>query len=89
MFNRKFIKLVEDYREVFGTERGKRVLDDLLKQGHILTSAFDPNPYEMARLEGERNMVLRILALLKESPLKLTQRIDELEKSENLGGDYA
>lgn len=77
MFNRKYIKLVQDYRELFDTERGKRVIADLMKNHYVLDSTFDPNPQELALAEGERNVVLRILSLLQESPLDLMNRIKE------------
>ena len=63
MFNKRK-KLLADYKATFESHSGKNVLKDLMKAGHILSSCFDPNDLEMARMEGERNVVLRILSLL-------------------------
>lgn len=68
---------VVDYREVFGSDTGKRVLYDLIKQHNVLQSTFDPNPNLHAFKEGERNTVLRILTLLKIDPIQLDQLIDK------------
>ena len=87
MFNKKKVALHKDYHEVFKSEKGKRVLHDLMETSHVLSSSFDPNPYEMARMEGERNVVLRILQILKVSPLQYENMIREYEESEALKGD--
>jgi hypothetical protein len=68
---------IVDYRAVFNTEDGKRVLYDLIKQHNVLQSTFSKDPYEHAFKEGERNTVLRILTLLKIDPIQLDKLIDQ------------
>lgn len=79
--HKEYIKLVKDYQSVFNNEVGRNVLYDLMNQHNILSSTFDDNAIEMARQEGERNVILRVLSLLKESPMKLLERINEHEKT--------
>lgn len=51
-----------DYKNCFGSEAGKRVLLDLMKNHHVKSSTFHPtNVNETVFMEGERNVVLRIL----------------------------
>lgn len=73
---------VIDYKEIFGSVAGKKVLYDMMKAGNMLQSSFDKDPHEMAFNEGQRNMVLRILTLLKTDPMELRKFIQEREEQE-------
>ena len=53
-----------DFREVFNTPAGKRVLIDLCKQHSVFQSAFNKDSRLHALKEGERNVVLRILTIM-------------------------
>ena len=58
------------YQAAFMTPAGEIVLEDLKKAGHMYGSLIDPgdrqiDPMRMAIAEGERNMILRILAILQ------------------------
>lgn len=53
-----------DYRMVFGTEPGRRVLRDLVGRFGILQPTWDPNPYAASLNEGQRAVVLSILNTL-------------------------
>ena len=56
-----------DYRLVFGSEAGRRVLSDLARFAHMGHPSYvRGDALEPAFREGERNAVLRILALLRE-----------------------
>lgn len=69
---------VKDYQNVFNSASGKRVLNDMMDVHHVLHSSFDPNSAtQMAFREGERNVVLRILTLLKVKPDELRKKIEE------------
>lgn len=69
------------YREVFNLDNihAKEVLSDLCAAHHVFDAGFDPDPVELARMAGERNVVLRILTLLKAKP----EQIIELAKEDN------
>lgn len=75
-------QVVRAYREVFNSEAGKVVLEDMMKSLHTLSSTFDPNPHEMAYREGERSVVIRILRTINTDPFKLRQRIEEARAEE-------
>ena len=58
---------LEDYNNCFNVSpTGRAVLDDMEKAHFMKSSTFSPDPYETARNEGERNVVLRILTILRE-----------------------
>jgi len=69
----------DDYRRVFNTPHGKRVLHDLMRQFHMLGPGFDPNPYENARMSGETNVVKYVLTKLKANIKTLEKYIEEAE----------
>lgn len=71
-----------DYRAVFETEPGKRVLDDLCHVHHMKDSTFSINALEMAQMEGERNVVLRIIAILEMDVTKLTKLMRQGEEND-------
>ena len=54
------------YREVFSSDEGKRVLDDLKARfGFQQTTHVPGDPYESAFFEGQRNAVLLILRMME------------------------
>jgi hypothetical protein len=77
---RQSVDLVQSYQTAFNTAQGTKVLYDLMDKHGMLHSTFDPNPYEMARKEGARNVVLRILTIMKTDPQQILQRIEEHER---------
>lgn len=57
------------YRTIFNYEPfSTEVLKDLCAAHHVFDTGFDPDPIELARMAGERNVVLRILTILKLKP---------------------
>lgn len=57
----------EDYNMVFNiSDAGREVLKDMMLAHHFYSSSFSPDPYTMAKNEGERNVILRILTMLDE-----------------------
>jgi hypothetical protein len=55
------------YREVFSSNEGKRVLDDLKARfGFQQTTHVPGDPHESAFFEGQRNAVLLILRMMEE-----------------------
>lgn len=82
MKNKK-VGVVADYQELFKLPIGKNVLKDLVKTHYVLSSTFDGDSHLMALREGERNVVLRILSILKVDVLELYKKIEEQERNEN------
>ncbi len=57
-------RLNDDYRAVFGSGEGKRVLEDLMRFcGHLRTS-FCGDMHKTAFFEGQRNVYLYVLGRL-------------------------
>jgi hypothetical protein len=69
------VKKLEMYRKVFSGPDGEWVLNDLMSAHSMLNSTFNGNVRDMLLREGERNVVLRILTILKSSPEDLRERI--------------
>jgi len=63
----------EDYKKIFSTEEGKRVLKDLEKVCLYRTSTFDKEPMVMAFQEGLRTVYLHITTIME-------MDIEELER---------
>jgi hypothetical protein len=77
-----------DYKKVFSSPEGRRVLYDLMDQHRVLSSTFLNDVNQMLIYEGERNAVLRILTILKIDPNEFLKRIEEHERDErNSNGD--
>jgi len=63
---KKIKQLREDYKIVFGSDEGKRVLEDISIRCHESTTTFSKdNSHETAFLEGQRSIHLFIKAMLK------------------------
>lgn len=80
--NRKPVDRVVSYQAVFSTNEGQKVLFDLMFNHHMLNSTFVKDPIEMALKEGERNVVLRILSILKIDVKDLAKKIEDGLKHE-------
>jgi len=55
----------EDYAFVFGSEAGKRVLEDLLIGCHAKRDCFDNDPYRHAFNAGKRSVGLHISSMIE------------------------
>ena len=72
------VRLTKDYISVFSSPEGKRVLFHLMQTHGILGTCFvEKDSHQSAFKEGERNVVLRLLAILKQDPMKIQERIEE------------
>jgi hypothetical protein len=76
---------VIDYGVVFESEAGKKVLYDLMLKHWILSPHPHVDPSENAFCEGERSVVLGIMAKLEIDPIELRKKIKE---GMNNGGYY-
>lgn len=81
--NKKRLAKVQDYQKFFSTEHGKRVMYDLFNAHGMMRPTFSKDPMELAFNEGERNVILRILSILKTSPEKLVKQIEESDEYAN------
>ena len=63
---KKIEQLRNDYKIIFGTDEGKRVLEDISIRCHESSTTFSKdNSHETAFLEGQRSISLFIKAMLK------------------------
>ena len=63
---KKLAQLKKDYKIVFGSDEGKRVLEDISIRCHESSTTFSKdNSHETAFLEGQRSIALFIKAMLK------------------------
>ncbi len=70
----------DDFRFVFSTDEGKRVLSHICRECGVLRPSFVPgmSSNDAIFMEGQRNVALLILTALDETPerfLELTQEI--------------
>lgn len=80
----KISKLVRDYKEVFGSTTGRKVLNDLVITSGLLDESFCRNAGEMAYKSGKKSLVLYILSRLDTDPDALRQIMSEsLEQDED------
>lgn len=76
------VAVLRAYQEVFKSPMGRKVLLDLMKNNWALETVFDLNPQKAAFFEGQRSVILRILATLKIDINEYMKNIEELNKPE-------
>jgi hypothetical protein len=75
-------ELVADYKLLFESEAGERVLYDLMKKCHFIHTSYDGDVHSTVFREGERNVVNYILTMLKQDPVHIKKLIDKQEEEE-------
>jgi len=74
----KKLDITSDYKTVFSSEAGKRVLWDIIRNNYVLDSTFCVNSeHETILREGHRNSALRIMSILQTDEKKLLEQIEE------------
>lgn len=74
---KKQVALIGAYKEVFSTAAGKLVLEDLRKNHWVGASSFNEKPEVMIFREGERNVVLRIGAIISQDLKSIEKRVED------------
>lgn len=65
--NKKYLQLIKDYKIVFGSEEGKRILDDLKKRCHFYnTTHVKGDSHESAFYEGQRSILVFVENILNQ-----------------------
>lgn len=71
-----------DYKIVFGSPEGKRVLWDLMKKSGFLDKSYVANdPHATSFNEGARNLVLHIVHRLRINIKKLEEQITKEDEN--------
>lgn len=60
--------LADDYRHVFASESGQRVLADLLRRAGVMQTSHDGNPMQTAYAEGKRRIGLELIEMINADP---------------------
>lgn len=81
--NEKYLETATLYKDVFNTEKGKKVLWDLMKASGYTSTNFDDNPYKMAFNEGLRSMVIRIIKFTELDASKLQEMMKVNRKADS------
>lgn len=71
---------IKDYKDLFQSPLGKKVLLDLCSVHNVFEPMLDENPTVMAQLIGEKNAVLRILKVLRTDMTKLNEEYEASER---------
>lgn len=79
---RQMRELALAYKRTFDSDDGKKVLHDLMKSCHIMTSTFNTDPYETHYNEGARSVILRILKTVNVNMDDIDNMITKLEETE-------
>ena len=69
--------LRKTYRDVFESDNGKIILDDLKNRCHIFSSTYSEKTNETFFLEGQRRVALYILDMLREDNRELPTTTEE------------
>lgn len=77
----KAVRKVTAYQDVFNSPTGKVVLAELMSRFHMMGPTYPPNKelshYEMILNEGQRSVILYILAMMNVNIEQLRERIDQ------------
>ena len=78
VMGQKALAKIMDYKSAFGSKPGERVLLDMMRAHFLLSTSYvKDDPYESARREGERNVVIRILEKLKTDEKRFEKLLEE------------
>ncbi len=77
MLNNKEKRRRATYKEIFSTDAGQEVLDDLMKSNYFFTSTQTSDPYETSFNEGRRSVILAILNYVSLDVNKIQQRMKD------------
>jgi hypothetical protein len=63
--NKALISLIKNYKIVFNSDDGKKVIEDLEKRCHEFVTTHDKNnSHETAFLEGQRSVLIFIKSMI-------------------------
>tara|TARA_A100001201_G_C4051055_1_gene189658 strand:- start:147 stop:407 length:261 start_codon:yes stop_codon:yes gene_type:complete len=68
------------YKAAFSTEDGFAVLEDLKRRFHVHGTTFSTDPHEIAYNEGQRTVILFILAQMEDLPKEISQQLKQLSE---------
>jgi hypothetical protein len=78
----KQVKLLSQYHNVFNSPDGREVLYDMMRAHGFLSTNYKSGvsgDKDLLVLEGERNVIVRLLAKLNTKPADIMERIKQHE----------
>jgi hypothetical protein len=81
--SKKILERDTAYKQVFNSEFGDRVLDDLIERYNVMEPITARDPVEMAHREGQRSVVLHILKVLVQDSTRIRKAMEHAEKEYN------
>ncbi len=75
-----YAELMSAYQNIFKSPQGELVLKDLMYSHSILSNTYSGDVNQMLIREGERNVILRLLSILKIDINAIYERIDRETK---------
>ena len=66
--NKALLSLIKNYKIVFNSDDGKKVIEDLEKRCHAFVTTHDKtNSHETAFLEGQRSVLIFIKSMINKN----------------------
>lgn len=69
-----------DYKVVFGSPIGQKVLTDILMKANVFTPIIPTDPIEAARMEGARHLALHVASFIRFNSDKFVQTWQQTEE---------
>lgn len=79
ILKKKHAKII-DYKKVFSSPEGQRVLMDMMDEHFMLRTTSDRDQAKQNENEGQRIVMLRLFKILKISPQQMERLVEEIEK---------
>jgi hypothetical protein len=80
---RERLQIRQDYKMVFSTPQGQRVLADILRRAGVTSPIFDANPEKARLLEGHRHLAHSIYRMVHSSDAQLLKLMAEETQKQN------
>jgi len=81
-FRRRFTK-INDFKKVFNTPEGQKVLLEICRFCHVYNTCFDIDPYKLSYFNGQRDVAMWIMDLLKTDLQQFVKQYEEAKKDVN------
>lgn len=75
--------MMVDYKRVFGSEQGQRVLNDLIANHFVMNTTYSRGSQaelDMAFKEGQRQVVMRMMTIMNYDPEQVEKQIKESDE---------
>jgi hypothetical protein len=79
----KKVKLVKAYKDVFASEKGQIILNDLIRECGLLRNCYRGEANDLLVNEGKRNVLLYILSNINVDLNTLIELIERQSKGES------